>query len=83
MVKQTESLFEGAQHGVQPSTRQFYERQTRLKALKNFAKTTAMLRAISEKELAQAELSAEETKFLQEIVVLSGMTSRSKSSTVS
>jgi hypothetical protein len=45
---------------------------TYLAHLDRFAKAAALLRAIAEKEVAQQELTAAETKFLKEVVVRGG-----------
>jgi hypothetical protein len=76
MVGQTVEFFEQSKLAVR--TDKYYHgqiraREQRLRLLKNFAAATSMLRIISEKQFAQAELSAEEAKFLQEIVVRNNM----------
>jgi hypothetical protein len=76
MVHQTLAFFEqsqlaGRQDKYAPGQQR--ARQGRLNSLKNFAAATATLRTIAEKQLAQTELNAEETKFLQEIVVTNNM----------
>jgi hypothetical protein len=62
MVKRTQGVI-----AATPALRDRYQH-----GLKNFAKAAGMLRAIAEKEVAQKELTAEETKFLKEVVVRGG-----------
>jgi hypothetical protein len=72
MVRETVAFFEESQlflgtDKYAPGRQQ--ERERRIKLLQQFAAASSMLRAISEKQLAISELNADETKFLQEIVV--------------
>jgi hypothetical protein len=49
-----------------------YLRENQVRYLENFVKASNMLRVICEKQLAQQELTAAETKFLKEVVVRGG-----------
>lgn len=49
-----------------------YSKERHMRGLENFSKAATMLRAIAEKEVAQQDLTAEETKFLKEVVVRGG-----------
>jgi hypothetical protein len=53
-----------------------FVKENHLRHLDQFVKAAGTLRAIAEKELAQKELTAEETKFLQEVVVRGGGSGR-------